>query len=469
MSQQAKELVAKVNREPTQWFPAQGGARRAASVWPERIGLIGLFLYATFFPLHKKLCYYGEWLMVPALLLAWRTAGPHLRRDPVFRLFLIWGAYLVVVSVLATQVTPVELGSQLSHARPWWRLGWIAIVAWWMGGSLTSLKRLYLLLLIGFTLHMLPFFLYPHYWSLGVTGGRLRYGMNAQRSGLFIATTVFGLIFLARDFWGDRRGRWYVQRITLWGVLLVLMVLAVVFNQTRGVWLGIVSALLAALPFYLWHVFRGPSDRSSRRYAWISVGALVLAIVLTASQFDTLSQRLAQERPVWDAVVSGHLEEIPNTSLGRRIHMWLWAIETWRERPLIGWGIRSTAPLAAQSELPQVLDGFETTHVHNTWLEILLTTGLLGVGFFAAFFYFVARAAIRAYRRGHLPYRYLMLNLCLFVLFFVANFTEAHVTKWIFWPYIALFGGALYSLELWHQATPEALENPPMPTAKAAT
>jgi hypothetical protein len=36
-----------------------------------------------------------------------------------------------------------------------------------------------------------------------------------------------------------------------------------------------------------------------------------------------------------------------------------------------------------------------------------------------------------------------------FVMFLVANFTEAHITKWIFWPYLALFWGSLYSPAFW--------------------
>jgi O-antigen ligase len=427
--------------DPRLWFP--GSSRRAANPFLEKAGLAGLALYAAMLTIHKDLCYAGEWLMLLALAGSWSIARDRLVKDAVFRLGLVWTAYLAVSCLVGATWVAGSLGDQVLAARRWMKLGFIVLVAWWLGGDWRAIRRLYAILFIAFALAMVPYFLYPLYWEKGLAGGRLRFGMNPQRSALFFATALLGLLFLARDVWGHRRAPRLLLRLGLWVLAVLLMTMGLLFTQTRGVWLGIVIGLGASVPVLL-------GARSGRHWT-LAGGALGLGLVVLvgAAQWGHIAGRFGQEAAVFQAIEAGQWQSVPNTSLGRRIHLWHWGWAHWQESPWLGIGINSIHPLAMSGDLPQQLGGFEVPHLHNSWLELLVATGLIGVALFIAFAWLAARGGLWAYRQGHLPGRFLLMQWSVLVMFLVANFSEAHLTKWIFWPYLALFWGSLYSPAFW--------------------
>ena len=434
---------------PRQWFPS--AQPRAAHPALEQAGLVGLAIYALMLTVSKDLCYVGEWLMLLALAASWPLARDRLLRDGIFRLFLVWSAYLALSCVVGTHWVPGSFGDQAMVAKRWVKLGFIVLVAWWLGGDWRAIRRLYFALFLAFALVMLPYFLYPLYWDKGLSGGRLRFGMNPQRSALFFATALLGLLFLARDVWGDRLERHFRQRVALWGLAILLMTMGLLFTQTRGAWIAVVTGLGASLPMLL--IGRAAPAHRGWTIAGGAVG-LLLVVVIGAGQWTHIANRFSEENPVFTALQSGPWQEVPNTSLGRRIHLWHWGWTTWQESPWLGVGVDSVRPLAAASDLPRQLDGFEIPHLHNSWLELLVSTGGVGVGLFIAFALLAARGGWWAYRAGRLPGRFLLMQWAVFVMFLVANFSEAHITKWIFWPYLALFWGSLYSPAFWFRQPP---------------
>lgn len=431
--------------DPRLWFP--GSRRRTANPFLERAGLAGLALYAAMLTLNKDLCYVGEWLMLLALAGSWSLARDRIFKDTVFRLGLVWMAYLAVSCLVGAAWVPGSLGDQALAARRWAKLGFVVLVAWWLGGDWRAIRRLYFVLFIAFALAMLPYFLYPLYWEKGLSGGRLRFGMNPQRSALFFATALLGLLFLARDVWGHRSEPRFPLRIGLWALAVLLMTMGLLFTQTRGAWLGVVIGLGAAVPLLL-------GGRGGRN--WTLAGGVVglgLVFLVGAGQWSHISQRFGEESTVFQAIEAGQWQSVPNTSLGRRIHLWHWGWTHWQDSPWLGIGINSIHPLAMSGDLPQRLGGFDVPHLHNSWLELLVATGVVGVTLFAAFAACVARGGLWAYRQGHLPGRFLLMQWSVLVMFLVANFSEAHITKWIFWPYLALFWGSLYSPAFWLRST----------------
>ena len=430
--------------DPRLWFPGSG--RRAANPFLERAGLAGLARYAAMLTINKDLCYVGEGLMLLALAGSWSVAQDRLLKDGIFRLGVVWALYLAASSVVGTIWVPGSLGDQVLAARRWMKLGFIVLIAWWMGGDWRTIRRVYALLFIVFALVMLPYFLYPLYWEKGLAGERLRFGMNPQRSALFFATALLGLLFLARDVWGEHTGRRFRLRIALWALAVVLMTVGLLFTQTRGAWIAVGAGLVATLPLLL-------VSRTGRSWTFAG-GAIGLALVLLvgAGQWSHITGRFGEETAVFQAIEAGQWQSVPNTSLGRRIHLWHWGWTTWQDSPWLGVGIDSIRPLAMSGDLAAQLDDFEIPHLHNSWLELLVSTGLIGMALFIAFAVLTARGGLWAYRQGHLPGRFLLMQWSILVMFLVANFTEAHITKWIFWPYLALFWGGLYSPAFWFRA-----------------
>lgn len=431
------------------WFP--NTRPRATSAFLEQAGLAGLILYAAMLTLHKDLCYVGEWLMLLALAASWTMARERLLRDGIFRLGLIWALYLAVSCIIGEIWIPGSLGDQILAARRWMKLGFIVLVAWWLGGDWQAIRRLYAILFLAFAIVMLRYFLYPLYWEKGLAGGRLRFGMNPQRSALFFATALLGLLFLARDAWGARGGRRFGLRVAAWGVSVMLMTVGLLFTQTRGVWIGMATGVLATIPMGLTAI------RARTNYrGWTLAGGVAglgLVALIGVGQWPHIAERFGEEAVVVQALENGQWESVPNTSLGRRIHLWHWGWTIWQESPWWGIGINSVRPLAMSGDLSHRLGEFEIPHLHNSWLELLVSTGLIGVLLFAGFAVLAARGGLWAYRNGHLPGRFLLMQWAILIMFLVANLTEAHITKWIFWPYLALFWGSLYSPAFWFRST----------------
>ncbi|MES1992954.1 MAG: O-antigen ligase family protein [Pseudomonadota bacterium] len=435
---------------PRQWFPS--AQPRAVHPALEQVGLAGLALYAAMLTLDKNapyvgnLCLLGEWLMLLVLVVSWRVAGDRLLQDGIFRLLLLWAAYLGISCVVGSHRVPGSLGSQFFVARQWVKLGFIVLVAWWLGGDWRAIRRLYAVLFLAFAFLMLPYFLYPLYWQNGLAGNRLRFGMNPQRSGLFFGIALLGLLFLAHDVWGDRLKQHFRLRVALWGLAILLTTVGLLFTQTRGAWVGVATGLAATLPAIL--IARPHLKNRGLALGGIAVGVLLL-IAVGVGQWPHIAARFGEENAVFQAIESGQWQNAPNTSLGIRLHLWHWGWSTWQESPWLGVGVGSVWPLMAVNDLPRQPDDTEFTHLHNSWLELLVSTGVVGVGLFLAFAVFSARGGWWAYRTGRLPGRFLLMQWAVFVMFVVANCSEAHITKWIFWPYLALFWGGLYSPAFW--------------------
>ena len=435
---------------PRQWFPSD--QQRAVHPALAQMGLAGLALYAAMITLDKNapllgnLCLLGEWLMLLALLISWPQAKARLPQDGMFRLLLLWAAYLGISCVVGNHRVPGSLLHQFFVARQWVKLGFIVLVAWWLGGEWRAIRRLYLLLFFAFAFFMLPYFLYPLYWEKGLAGSRLRFGMNPQRSGLFFATALLGLLFLAQDVWGDRHKQHFHWRVGLWILAILLTTTGLLFTQTRGAWLGVAAGILAALPAV--SIARPQLKNRGLAVGGMAVGMLLL-IAVGIWQWPHIAARFAEENASLQVIKSGQWQNAPMTSLGLRLHLWHWGWSLWQESPWLGVGVGSVLPLMAADNLPHEPGGAEFTHLHNSWLELLCATGVIGLGLFIAFVVFSARGGWWAYRMGRLPGRFLLMQWAVFVMFVVANYSEAHITKWIFWPYLALFWGSLYSPAFW--------------------
>jgi exopolysaccharide production protein ExoQ len=109
----------------------------------------------------------------------------------------------------------------------------------------------------------------------------------------------------------------------------------------------------------------------------LALGALVALVLLPfADQIAGLISR------------SGSTEEI--SSLTGRTAIWDAALELSAQRPWIGHGYGSSVFLLAENES---MVGFNAGHAHNLFLQLLLTTGWIGVGLFTAAFVSVGMRA----------------------------------------------------------------------------
>ncbi len=140
-------------------------------------------------------------------------------------------------------------------------------------------------------------------------------------------------------------------------LLLVALPLAIVATKTRAVWLSFALSILALL-------FFSPSRRLRRAcLCFVLAGGLGLAAVVTFADRNTsLSDRLEERGPVIF-----------------RMAVYQAGWEMFLEKPLAGWGAADM-----QTELSKRISDFhqEQFFFHNTYLEIVVQYGLVGLLFY---------------------------------------------------------------------------------------
>lgn len=152
-----------------------------------------------------------------------------------------------------------------------------------------------------------------------------------------------------------------------WG----LMIFALLFSLTRGVWLAYVCVLL------LLGLIRG-----GKVLIGVMGGAVLLGLFL-------LSAGPGVQERAWKALDIGE-------NLGRS-QIWLANIDMVKERPLLGWGYGNYRKFREPfyERYPQAN---HTGHAHNSFLQVWVDSGLLGLVAFLYFFWALVRMGWETYR-----------------------------------------------------------------------
>jgi O-antigen ligase len=184
---------------------------------------------------------------------------------------------------------------------------------------------------------------------LGIHADRAR-GPFLQAVANGVALNMLGL--LALDSFRRRR-----LRGLLAASLLLGLPLAIVATKTRAVWLSFAASILV-LPFF-------SSSHRLRRGVLCMIVSGALALVAVSSFADhhrSLAERLAENGPV----------KFRMAVYEAGWHMFL-------KKPVAGWGAR-----AMQIELSRRVSDFrqEQYYFHNTYLEILVQYGLIGLSLY---------------------------------------------------------------------------------------
>jgi len=185
--------------------------------------------------------------------------------------------------------------------------------------------------------------------------------------GMGMVLPVLLTLWLRRREWAN----WFdVRLLTL---ALVMGLVGLMLTQTRGALLGLLCAVPLVLYFY----------RPKAGY-WVG-GVCGFAIVLLA-----VGNYLGQERIT--QLVTGKSQDLP-TSLIRgfdknsaRLSLYKAALYGIQERPVFGFGMRGSSQHVPRIKRQHGLKEYpsDTTHAHNTFLEIGANLGILGLVAFLA-------------------------------------------------------------------------------------
>ncbi|WP_295800677.1 O-antigen ligase family protein [uncultured Microbulbifer sp.] len=284
-------------------------------------------------------------------------------------------------------------------------------------------------------------------WQRGLSGERIDFNLlNAQHTAMLFGTAALGLLAFAPRLLTAPRCSWLCRG--LWLLALATCIAAIITTQTRGVWAGFVVAL-AVLAIAAVVALRQRFKAQRKLIASSAIAACLCALALGYFTLgDIVNKRLAVEHETLQLVQQGDLDKVPYTSAGIRLHTWEVALQWIGERPLVGWGGNGRSLIFDHStRLPEDIKQ-RFGHLHNSYLDLLVNFGLLGLALLAALVYWLVSRCLRYYRAGLLPGSSLVFCLSFATFFGVINLFESYLFYDSGRLVLAIVGGGLLT-QLW--------------------
>ncbi|MBL8447835.1 MAG: O-antigen ligase family protein [Zoogloeaceae bacterium] len=243
--------------------------------------------------------------------------------------------------------------------------------------------QLWALMLAGFLLGALGFLIRK---GPTILWGGERLGFHLDRPlgiGLY-AGTFLVLLVATWSRWGRQPSpwRWPARLLGTMGILLLGQML--ISAQNRSTFLALLVALVTAALVGCFSARKTSSRPLTSMLAPVALVALLAALALVNG--SVIGKRLGAEQAVVTTIDKQGLDAAPASSISARLHLWQFALETFPEAPLLGHGFGSLVDviqsrLRPQADLPA---GERYDHLHNSYLQLLWSQGLIGFGLWAA-------------------------------------------------------------------------------------
>lgn len=378
-------------------FPPGEGVRLSRRSWAETLGLAGLFLLAAGVPLGKTAQLAGLFMMMAAFCASWEETGRFIKNDPVVRfilLFLLYAWGRTFWEILFPGPGGAETAVLIDYARKHTYIIFLPVVAWWMGASQKTVFRFYGIIACGLVLHILFF---SNLSTDTMLGGRDAIGGSESLSTLlrkyaFICVlAIMWLVFFADRIVGlasNKRFSAVVARGVPWMLSLLLIVVMLLTLEARSSLILLVIFLFAAVVVLFLHRVLFPGGKKAKASYFlllaIAIGAAVFLIYVNK---DFVGDRFSRDTPV----IQKFLAERDASALERSsfsLRLWL-SIEGWRvfmENPVFGHASGNIRPLLENAERPQIR---QKSHLHNTYMEMLASWGIIGFSLMALVFVYI--------------------------------------------------------------------------------
>ncbi|EHM09650.1 lipid A core-O-antigen ligase-like enyme [Thermanaerovibrio velox DSM 12556] len=185
-----------------------------------------------------------------------------------------------------------------------------------------------------------------------------------------LAPVALSVFALARG-WG--RALW-------WGVVFVLCALCALVGRSSAGIIGFAVGVLVAASCFL---RLGRGGRECRRLGGLALLALLVASAVLIGSSTVRGYVMAEAAQIWslrDALRTGDFEMFTTF----RNLIWRMGMDLFSQRPLVGWGwgrLDRWAPLVRDPALRErwvSVSGEWPSHLHNDFMELLVSMGVLG-------------------------------------------------------------------------------------------
>ncbi|PSV45703.1 O-antigen ligase family protein [Photobacterium indicum] len=208
---------------------------------------------------------------------------------------------------------------------------------------------------------------YTCYYNLYLNIDRRNWPINAIPFATMCAT--FGILTIAQLSSSASLS------VKLQAVLaLIFSLTAIIFTETRGIWLGFTIAAAIIL------LLKVKNKGINWKYATIGLTAFLSIGFMAKPQIE---QRVEQTQAEVNAITSGNL----NTSIGLRFQMWKLAPDMLQDNYILGLGDKHVLrfdEIYKQGFISKKLFNSQPAHYHNQYLDKLIKNGVFGLLFFLA-------------------------------------------------------------------------------------
>jgi O-antigen ligase len=258
---------------------------------------------------------------------------------------------------------------------------------------------------------------------------------------LFSGTALLGLVTLRRRCWGGDGRR--ALRLALCWLVTLAVAQGFLLTLSRGAWLALALTVGVGL---LAGVRSAPQRPSLRVALVLGTAATVLAVIYAGP----MAERLAAEWEAVRGILAGEIAYAPESSLSQRWHAQRFGLAAWLQHPWLGWGPGAAEALLAASQDPAVvmIGHGPIDHLHNTYLEVMVQLGLVGLVLWLALFLMLLQSVRLAGNAGRIDpdlERFLRFAVVYLMLWCLFDFHALHQSWRAYW---ALLAGSALSVGL---------------------
>jgi O-antigen ligase len=361
-------------------------------------------------------------------ILNWKKSVLDYNKKKFFIFFLIFNFFLILSSFTSEYIL-----HSLKNTLFYFRFGVLILIIWYLLDYYKNFKYLFLIC-VTITFLVVNFYSFLQLFILHNMTDKMRisgfFGTESiQGSFLLRLTPIFIILF-----WYSKK---YLNKnfIYLFYLILILNFILIICSGERA------AFYLTIVCFFLSFIF----FKINLKKIGIFLSIILSLIILTITIYPKSKQRifveafkqvfyLSQEKEVKMHIFSeGHQQHYES------------AILMFKQYPFFGVGVRNFR-MECKKETYKIIGEYHcTTHPHNTYLQILSETGLLGFSFVLLFLFFVIKKSCQFLKDIYLKNQKINLPLgacyiIIFVNFFPFITTGSFFNNWLSTVYFLPFG-----------------------------
>ncbi|MGO2233636.1 MAG: O-antigen ligase family protein [Marinomonas sp.] len=259
----------------------------------------------------------------------------------------------------------------------------------------------------------------------GINGQRIDFGIrNAQHTALYFGSILVGLCCFTKPLF--KKYKLSIIPITF---LIIYCLLVIYVNESRQAWLALIVTLLAIST----HLVIKKLKKSSRKQQLAVMGIFLIGLATLSSiliNSEKIVNRVMEEKQTISVVIAMDFKNVPYSSFGIRLHSWMAATDFIKEKPIFGWGSNGKSLVMSHSEsLPEWVKK-DFGHLHNSYLEILVNYGLVGIFFYFSIWVVIGKILFKEIKSGRIEKEIGYLFTSIFCFWTIMNCFESYQFFW---------------------------------------